>query len=83
LTKAGVHFGDCVSKDRDLCYLQESKKADKGLIFSFFDYIKRYRVQILMDSGAEENFVAENFLTKASGLNVTTGRPLGLKLPER
>mmetsp|Transcript_3614 Transcript_3614/g.7392 ORF Transcript_3614/g.7392 Transcript_3614/m.7392 type:complete len:80 (-) Transcript_3614:909-1148(-) len=40
LTKAGVHFGDCVSKDRDLCYLQESKKADKGLIFSFDDYIK-------------------------------------------
>jgi len=36
-----------------------------------------------MDSGAEENFVAENFLTKTSGLNVTTGRPLGLKLLER
>ena len=36
-----------------------------------------------MDSGAEENFVAENFLTRTSGLNVTTGRPLVFKLPER
>lgn len=40
LTKAGVHDGDCVSKDRDLYHLQESKKGDKGLIFSFEGYIK-------------------------------------------
>ena len=82
LTKAGVHFGDCVSKDRDLYHLQESKKDDKGLIFSFDGYIKGYRVRILMDSGAEENFVAETFLARTSGLNVKTGRPLVLKLPD-
>lgn len=37
---------------------------------------------ILIDSGAEENFVAENFLDGTRGLNVKTGRPLVLKLPD-
>lgn len=37
---------------------------------------------ILIDSGAEENFVAENFLEGTRGLSVKAGRPLVLRLPD-